>query len=198
MRRETIAAIVRWQQRLVNGDALEITFHGGEPLVPGAEFYRMALPLLHEGLQPRRVKFAMQSNLWLLTEKLCDLFREYGVSIGTSLDGPEQINDAQRGAGYFRRTMEKIDLARKRGLSVGCICTFTPQSLPHAQEIFDFFVYEGLSFSIHEAVPSLRYPDVNGWTLAPEVPGIRFFVEVTSATHIAERHLATEELDGGQ
>jgi uncharacterized protein len=159
MRRETVEAIVRWQQRLANGDAPEITFHGSEPLVPGIEFYRMALPLLCEGLKPRQVRFAMQSNLWLLNEELCDIFREYGVSIGTSLDGPEHINDAQRGKGYFRRTMAKIELARSRGISLGCICTFTSQSIPQAQEIFDFFVHEGLNFSIHEAVPSLRYPE---------------------------------------
>ena len=42
MRRQTVEAIVRWQNALDDGDALEITFHGGEPLVPGAEFYRMA------------------------------------------------------------------------------------------------------------------------------------------------------------
>jgi uncharacterized protein len=29
---------------------LEITFHGGEPLLPGAAFYRMALPLLASDL----------------------------------------------------------------------------------------------------------------------------------------------------
>jgi len=33
------------------------------------------------------------------------LFRKHGVSIGTSWDGTEAINDAQRGKGYFARTM---------------------------------------------------------------------------------------------
>ena len=110
----------------------------------------------------------MQSNLWLLTEELCHIFRQYGVSIGTSLDGPEHINDAQRGNGYFRRTMERIHLARNIGISIGCICTFSQQSLPHIHEIFDFFAYEGLNFTIHETVPSLRYPDANQWSLSPE------------------------------
>jgi sulfatase maturation enzyme AslB (radical SAM superfamily) len=155
MTRATLDAVVRWQNALGDKDTLEITFHGGEPLVPGIQFYRMALPLLRDGLAPRRVRFAMQSNLWLLTDELCDLFREYGVSLGTSLDGPEPINDAQRGTGYFSRTMASIKRARVHGLDVGCICTFTSQSAPHAQEIFDFFVREGLGFSIHAALPTL-------------------------------------------
>ncbi len=120
MTRATLDAGVRWQNTLGGKDPLEITFHGGEPLVPGIQFYQMALPLLRDGLA-RRVRFAMQSNLWLLTDELCDLFREYGVSIGTSLDGPEPINDAQRGQGYFTRTMAGIERARAHGLDVGCI-----------------------------------------------------------------------------
>jgi uncharacterized protein len=166
--RETLDAVVRWQSALGDSDAIEITFHGGEPLVPGIQFYRMALPLLREGLAPRRVRFAMQSNLWLLTDELCDLFREYGVSLGTSLDGPEPFNDAQRGKGYFQRTMAGIERAREHALDVGCICTFTAQSAPHTQEIFDFFVREGLNLSIHASVPSVRHPNAEIWSISPE------------------------------
>lgn len=171
MSRETIESIVRWQNALGEKDALMITFHGGEPLVPGISFYNMALPLLREGLAPRKLRFSIQSNLWMLTDDLCKFFREYNVSIGTSLDGPEIINDAQRGKGYFQRTMAGIQLARTYGLNVSCICTFTAQSLPHAREIFDFFVSERLNFTIHAAVPTLRYSGATSWTLSPEAHG---------------------------
>ncbi len=171
MRRETLEAVVDWQEALGDGDRLELTFHGGEPLVPGANWYREALPLLRDGLASRRVRFAAQSNLWLLTDELRELFREYGVSLGTSLDGPEEINDAQRGAGYFAKTMAGIERARDHGIDVGCICTFTAQSVPHASEIFDFFTCEGLNFSVHAALPSLRYPEADRWSITPESHG---------------------------
>ncbi len=176
MGRETLEAVVDWRRALAAESAaeqgtLEITFHGGEPLVPGARWYREALPLLRDGLAPRRVRFAAQSNLWLLTDELCDLFREYGISLGTSLDGPEAINDAQRGTGYFARTMAGIERARAHGLDVGAICTFTAGSVAHAPEIFDFFVREGLNFSVHTALPSLRYPEADRWSITPEAHG---------------------------
>jgi uncharacterized protein len=194
MGRETLHAVVEWQRGMSaapsdgddeafagGGEArdtaphgngrLEITFHGGEPLVAGAGWYRAALPLLREGLTPRRTRFAVQSNLWLLTDELCELFREHRVSLGTSLDGPEAINDAQRGAGYFARTMAGIERARAHGLGVGAICTFTEQSIGHAEEIFDFFVREGLNFSVHAALPSLRYPEADRWSITPEAHG---------------------------
>jgi uncharacterized protein len=176
MSRDTLHKVVDWLQALGAGagDAgepeLAITFHGGEPLVPGARWYREALPLLRDGLAPRTVRFAAQSNLWLLTDELCELFREYGVSLGTSLDGPEAINDAQRGPGYFAKTMAGIERARAHGIEVGAICTFTARSAPYAREIFDFFVGQGLNFSVHAALPSLRRPEADvERRLAPDV-----------------------------
>ena len=171
MRRETVCAVVDWQNALDDDEPLEVTFHGGEPLVAGAAFYRTALPLLRDGLAPRRVRFAMQSNLWLLTDELCDILCEYGVSTGTSLDGPEAITDAQRGEGYYQRTMAGIERARARGVSVGCICTFTARSMPRADEIFDFFVREGLGFTVHAALPSLRHPQARSWAISPHAHG---------------------------
>jgi uncharacterized protein len=147
MNREVVEAVVHWRRSFSGVDDIEITFHGGEPLAVGAEFYRMALPILRHGLKSCKVHFSMQSNLWLLTDELCTILRENGVSIGTSLDGPEFITDMQRGQGYFRRTVAGIERARAHGLDVACICTFTPRSLPHAEQIFDFFVDSGLNFS---------------------------------------------------
>jgi uncharacterized protein len=168
---ETVEAVVRWQNALnEHNEPLEITFHGGEPLMPGADFYRVALPLLRRGLTSREVFFGIQSNLWLLTDGLCHIFREHNVSIGTSLDGPEHINDIQRGEGYFRRTMAGIERARAFGLNVGCICTFTAQSATRVGDVFDFFASEGLSFSVHAALPSLNHPH-HDWILTPAAHG---------------------------
>jgi uncharacterized protein len=167
---ETIQAVVDWQNTISEGEKLEITFHGGEPLVAGIEFYKKSLPILGEGFSSRKVNFAIQSNLWLLTDDLCDIFQEYDVSIGTSLDGPEAINDAQRGAGYYQRTSAGIERARAHGKGIGCICTFTAQSARRADEIFNFFLGNGLDFSIHAAMPPMGY-SINGWALSPEAHG---------------------------
>jgi uncharacterized protein len=170
MTRETLEAVVRWKQQNDNGRPLEITFHGGEPLVPGAAFYRMALPLLRTGLAPRPVHFALQSNLWLLDDQLGELFQEYRVSLGTSLDGPEAINDAQRGAGYYQKTMRGIKRAHQHGLNAGCICTFTTQSARQVSEVFEFFLQEGMGFSAHAAVRPFGHPASEN-SLSPEEYG---------------------------
>ena len=190
MAKETLEAAIRWQVKVGNHRPLDITFHGGEPLVPGVSFYQMALPLLRNQLSPRQVRFSVQSNLWLLSDEICELFRQYQVAIGTSLDGPESVNDAQRGNGYFRKTMAGIKRARAYRLSVGCICTFTNQTVEKAEEIFEFFLKEKLGFSIHAALLPLGCSD-SFLALSPQDHGqllvsmLDRYLENTSAIRIS-------------
>lgn len=166
----TVRAVVAWLNARPEKGPLEIIFHGGEPLLVGAAFYREALAVLGEGLAPRPVRFALQSNLWFLNDELCELFREYDVGLGTSLDGPEPINDEQRGAGSFVRTLQGVERARRHGLRVGAICTFTRQSAYRVSEVFRFFSEYGLDFSIHPAVP-IKAGTSDNWVLSPGAYG---------------------------
>ena len=45
---ETVKEIVEWLKG-IDKERVTFTFHGGEPLLAGADFYRQALPLLAEG-----------------------------------------------------------------------------------------------------------------------------------------------------
>jgi len=135
---------------------VNITFHGGEPLLAGHVFFRQALALLREHFGSRRLNLGMQSNLWLLDQTYCELCKEHEVEIGTSLDGPERITDYQRGKGYYVRTMKGIRTAHAHRLKVSNIATFTPWSSRYWQEIFDFFISRELHFSFHPSVPSLK------------------------------------------
>lgn len=169
MHKQVLEMIASWLGE-ENAESMEITFHGGEPLTAGTKFFQNALGILRDQHPEKRIRFNLQSNLWLLNDVLIDLFAEYRVSIGTSLDGPERINDAQRGQGYFRRTMRGIEKARRKGLSVGCIVTFTPQSANYWEEILRFFIREGLNISIHPAQPMLNDAGSGSpaWVLPPQ------------------------------
>ena len=139
--------------------------HGGEPLAAGHAIIGALISGL-KYIENREVDISIQSNLWLLDEQYCQLFKKYSVDLGTSLDGPKHLNDLQRGSGYFDKTMAGIILARSNGISVNCIATFTKELLPYWQEVFDFFVNNNLHFSIHPSVPSLETS--NGMELSPD------------------------------
>ncbi|HOI61139.1 MAG TPA: TIGR04083 family peptide-modifying radical SAM enzyme [Methanoculleus sp.] len=167
---ETVREITEWLKGY-QSNQITITFHGGEPLLAGAEFYRQALPILSEGLAHLTPTFALQSNLWLLTPDMARILAEYRIPIGSSIDGPEEINDVQRGKGYFKKTMRGYDIARANGLEVRFICTFTNRSVERKEEIFDFFLQNGFPLKLHPALPSLRSENPKEWALEPEAYG---------------------------
>jgi uncharacterized protein len=143
--------------------------------------------MLSEGLAHLNPEFALQSNLWLLTPELAKVLADYRVPIGSSLDGPREINDLQRGRGYFDRTMQGYKIAREHDLSVRFICTFTSQSVKHKEDIFNFFLEEGLALKLHPALPSLRSHDPLEWALDPESYGdLLLFLLDKSIEHFGE------------
>jgi len=167
---ETIKETVEWLRNFRNGP-VTFTFHGGEPLLAGAAFYREALPLLTEELQHLSPSFALQTNLWLMTPELADVLSEHRIPIGSSLDGPQELNDHQRSEGYYEKTMAGYRIAREHGLQVQFICTFTSTSVKFKEDIFDYFLQNGLTMKLHPALPSLRSEDPDRWALSPEEYG---------------------------
>lgn len=167
---QTVKDIVNWLKDF-RDEPVTFTFHGGEPLLAGYNFFKEALPLLNENLSHLKPVFAIQTNLWYITDELAQLFAEYNIPIGSSIDGPEALNDFQRGEGYYKRTMEGYRIAKAHGLKVRFISTFTSYSIDFKEEIFNFFLENGLTLKLHPALPSLRSEDPDKWALDPEKYG---------------------------
>ena len=167
---ETIQDVVEWLKDF-RDDPVTFTFHGGEPLLAGADFYRKALPMLSQELAHLSPNFALQTNLWKMTPELAEVLAEHKIPIGSSLDGPQELNDLQRSEGYYEKTMAGYELAKEHGLQVQFICTFTSYSVQFKEEIFNYFLENGLTLKLHPALPSLRSDDPNRWALSPEVYG---------------------------
>jgi uncharacterized protein len=167
---ETVKDTVAWLKDFRN-DPVTFTFHGGEPLLAGADFYRQALPLLTDELQHIEPNFALQTNLWKLTPELADVLAQYSIPIGSSLDGPQELNDLQRSEGYYEKTMHGYELAKEHGLQVQFICTFTSHSVQFKEDIFNFFLENDLTLKLHPALPSLRSNEPDKWALSPEKYG---------------------------
>lgn len=103
--------IITWLKDF-RDDKVHFTFHGGEPLLAGYDFYAEALEKLSkiDNLEG----FSLQSNIWLLSDELIDLFLKYNVAVSTSIDGPEEINDYQRAEGYFKKPLADMKEQKKR------------------------------------------------------------------------------------
>ncbi len=167
---ETARDIVEWLKPLKE-DHVTITFHGGEPLLAGADYYRAVLPMVSKELAHMHPEFAMQTNLWLMDDELADILSEYHVPIGSSIDGPIDLTNYQRGDEYFERCMEGYHTAITHGLLVRFICTFTNSSIKRKEDIVSFFKEMGWVMKLHPALPSLKGDNPNEWMLEPSEYG---------------------------
>src|SRR5271165_6504710 len=83
------------------GDAFTVCWHAGEPLAMPVSFYRDAFEAversrLAHGRDQCFVTQSVQTNATLITQAWCDLFKEYCVEVGVSIDGPAAVHDAHR------------------------------------------------------------------------------------------------------
>lgn len=168
MSTEIIDQIIEWLKDFRDDD-VHFTFHGGEPLLAGYDFYKYSLEKLSQ--LPNVEGFSLQSNIWLLTPEMVDLFKKYNIAISTSIDGPEDINDYQRGEGYFKKTMDNYKLAKDNGLNVNFVLTVTDYSKDFSDDLYDFFKDNQMNLKIHAALPSLRGDNADPWALDQEEHG---------------------------
>jgi uncharacterized protein len=131
---ETVAQIARRIAEHAESHALpevRIVLHGGEPLLLGAPRTRETLAALDAGISPvARLDLRIHTNGVLLDETYCDLFAEYAVKVGVSLDGDRIANDRHRlyrdGRSSYDKVLAALELLRRpeyQSLYSGLLCT---------------------------------------------------------------------------
>jgi uncharacterized protein len=140
------------------GERLSVVWHAGEPLVLPTSYYEMAYRII-EGLKPDTilVDHCIQTNGMLLNEPWIEFIKTHKVKVGVSIDGPRTLHDANRktraGRGTFDATLRGIHLLRRHRIPFHVITVLTERSLAMADELFDFYVENGIchvGFNIEE------------------------------------------------
>ncbi|MFA1539804.1 FxsB family cyclophane-forming radical SAM/SPASM peptide maturase [Actinomadura monticuli] len=117
---------------------VQVVLHGGEPLLAGPEHLRRAIEIILAACEPDvRVGFSVQTNGVLLDTLFLDLFAEYGVAVGVSVDGDEDGHDRHRrradGRGSYaavRAGLERLTDPRYRHLFGGLLSTIELRNDP--------------------------------------------------------------------
>ncbi|WP_449246424.1 cyclophane-forming radical SAM/SPASM peptide maturase GrrM/OscB [Desulfarculus baarsii] len=152
------AALARLAAEDLLGPELTISWHMGEPLTAGKDFFRQAFALTERMLGgATRLGHSIQTNGTLIDDQWAALFAEHDVKVGLSLDGPTAVHDANRvlpdGSGSHARVMAGLDCLRRSGVRPSIICVVNQSSIDRAEELRDFFRAEGLwriNFNIEE------------------------------------------------
>lgn len=134
-------------------DSFRFIWHGGEPLLAGIDFFRKAVAAQEYLKNPdQKIKNYLQTNGTLLTKKVLAFLEEFDFTVGVSLDGPEELHDAQRpllnGRPTFARTMKTIKELQHRDIPYGVISVLTSKSMIIAPRDFLRFYRENEIFDI--------------------------------------------------
>ena len=113
-----------------------------------------------DGIKPNGmiVEHSFQTNGTLIDDAWCTFFIEQRVNVGVSIDGPQRLHDRHRrtrsGRGTYDRAIAGVRLLRRRQVPFHVISVLTTESLAAPQEMFDFYVAEGIEavcFNVEES-----------------------------------------------
>lgn len=121
---------------------ISFSWHGGEPLLAGKDFFRKAIEIQSE-LFPQKGEIfnSVQTNGILLDDEWFELFKRAGFAVGISVDGPRHINDKTRvtkgGASTYDSIIRNIDIARRFNIPLNAICVVGEQHAAQATSVFN-------------------------------------------------------------
>lgn len=125
---------------------LTFSWHGGEPLLVGRNFYRKAVQVqkrVFSSLKDHGYRNSLQTNGLLFDLDWLDMLVSAGFSIGFSYDGPGHLNGARHDAGgkslSGELTATLSTLKRERGFSPHVICVLSSNNASFPSEIYQHF-----------------------------------------------------------
>ncbi|WP_082900734.1 His-Xaa-Ser system radical SAM maturase HxsB [Achromobacter insolitus] len=129
--------------------ALTIEFQGGDPLLR-FDLVQQAITRIQERnyREGRHLRFVVASTLHQLDADMCEFFKQNGVYLSTSVDGPADLHNRNRplpGKNAYERTVAGISLARSLlgQDAVAALMTTTKASLAYPEAIVDEYVKLG-------------------------------------------------------
>ncbi|HZX08042.1 cyclophane-forming radical SAM peptide maturase AmcB [Kribbella sp.] len=128
---------------------LEVVWHGGEPLTIGVTAMRELLAPFEQVRRAGRIMHVIQTNATLISDAWCDLFDEYDVSIGLSIDGPPDMTGNRvdwRGEPAFDRIVAGISKLEQRDIPFTVIAVVDTANAGRARELLDFLASLGCPF----------------------------------------------------
>jgi uncharacterized protein len=148
---------------------VEFCWHGGEPLLLGADFYWATLDDQTKAFDDERISITnvVQTNLTVINEGLLRLLKEGFDGVGVSIDlfGGLRVNAASRDS--QDKVIWNMDQLRQAGVDFGCITVLTKQNSHRVPQIFKFFQRAGISFRllpVHRGATNSQNDD---YALAP-------------------------------
>lgn len=146
---------------------IKIEFQGGEPLLNWPAI--TATVAYAEELNKtagKQLEFVICTNLTLITEEHLEFIKSHGVSVSTSLDGPQDLHDSNRklriGSSSYSYFVDKLQMTKDILCDdqVNALMTFTSNTIGRIGDVIDEYVKQGF--------PGLFLRSINPYGFAAE------------------------------
>lgn len=122
---------------------IAFSWHGGEPLLAGIEFYKKVLTLQSAHKPAEKVVLnGIQTNGTLINDEWSRFFADNGFLIGISIDGPAELHDVFRrtkvGGATAHKVISGIQLLKKHGIIPELLCVVNSENVRHPLIIYNF------------------------------------------------------------
>lgn len=115
---------------------ISLTFHGGEPLLMGYDFYEKALAIIEKKRDDgANWQLSIQTNGYLLNEEFCRLFKAHGFSPSVSFDGPGELNCLRDKTQEVTNNI--IDL-KSKGYDISLLGVITKKNVASLLDFYNF------------------------------------------------------------
>jgi len=135
-----------------------LIWHGGEPMLLGAQFYRDALDYARKSLPG--IRFSIQSNMLSYNQRWNDVFRDvFDGSLSTSWD-PDELCRTVKGSKelYSRLYHAKMEKILSDGWRPKVISTFSEETMHLAHEVYDRAISSASKGHVYDFRLNYRYP----------------------------------------
>jgi len=148
---KTLENYIKYHYSISTGDTVLFTWHGGEPLLAGINFYQKALSFQKKYLPDgKKILNGIQTNGTLITNKWCELFAENGFTVGISIDGPEVFHNSMRyfkqGVGSFKETLRGHSMLKNYGINPEILCVVSSYNVYYPLDVYEFLKMLGAQY----------------------------------------------------
>jgi uncharacterized protein len=187
MNEKTLETFVAHYIHSFKAPAVLFTWHGGEPIMRGMDYFEKAIALQNKYANGKVIENSLQTNGTTLTDDWCKFFKDKNFLIGFSIDGPEHCNDHYRkyksGQPSFAKAMKRLELLKKYNVEFNTLSVVNDYNSKYPLEVYRFLKSIGSRYMhfipIVEWVDPLARPqdlsilppltpqkaEVTGWTV---------------------------------
>ena len=129
-------------------DNVIITWHGGEPTMPGVKYYEEYMKLVAKYKKPgQNIVNMIQTNATLIDETFASFLKANDFIVSVSIDGDRDTHNRNRhyasGKGSYDETMRGVHILREHGIYPPVIATVSKNTYDDCKRTFNSFVNEG-------------------------------------------------------